>query len=106
MLQKSTVEDRFEVYTVCCDMQPKSPGRKFDDLLVNFQPCPHLVVYSGSCQPVSGAAVTGLEPGNYVVVSSNSEFDMSAEVVHASKLCALRKWRDGDVVFDHQVYKP
>ena len=94
-VQTFSHEEKFDVSVFCCDEPTKLPSRKFDDLLLR-KPCPDLVVYSGPCQCVSGASVTGLTPGEYVAVSANthSEYDLSAEVVHMAELWTLKKWKE------------
>lgn len=105
LLQRSSPEEKFEVFVVCCHSKPEAPGRKFDDLLAEFHPCPNLVVYSGSCRPMGGASVKGANAGDYVIVSSSSNmhFDLSAEMLHVLRLCALKKWKEGEVAFMNRV---
>ena len=93
------------MYVVYPNKTSKTPGRKFDGLLTKFNPCPTLVVYSGICQPVSGASVSSPAPGTSVIISSseNSEFDLSAEGSHVSELLKLRGHLQGERFFPNIV---
>ena len=84
-----------ELYAVCCVDQLRAPGRQFDGLLAGFQPCPEVLVYTGSCQSGSFSESTRTD---YVLAAagSASEYDLSTEALHAIELCRLN---DRDVDF-------
>ena len=86
------MKKEFELYVVCRTTKSSAPGRKFDELLAKFNPCPTFVVYSGDCQHVGGASLSPLLPGNFVVIPANrnSEFDLSPEALHAAELWKLK----------------
>ena len=94
------LEKEFEIYAVCSNAKFDAPGRKFDELLAKFHPCPTFIVYSGNCQRVSGASISPLLPGSFIVIPANrvSEFDLSPEALHAAELWKLKNRSKDDVI--------
>ena len=101
------MEEEFEIYAVCSNIRPNAPGRKFDELLAKFNPCPTFIVYSGDCQHVSGASVSALLPGSFVGIPANksSEFDLLPEALHAVELWKLKnRHRDDRINIGVSIY--
>ena len=50
-------------------------------------------MYSGDCAPVSGASMSAVAPGDYIIVSSSSKskFDLAPEASHVSELCRIKQ---------------